>query len=129
MSDSTSPPTSSDITADAVSLMRAQEQVRQERDAFNSQLQQYRRMAVLRFAMGCIALGMLPLVAIFCWWLIVHSSQASSTTKEIAAATLLIDVIGLVTWIWRGVVGTSPVTQVSPVTTGAVADIPSNGES
>lgn len=119
--------TNTDLTADAVALMRAQEQVRQERETFDYQMKQGRRWALLRITMGWIAAASLPTVVFVCWWIVSREAWMPVRVKELATGALLIDVLGLVVWVWRGVVGSSPNAPVVPVTSGAVRGAETSG--
>lgn len=118
-----------DLTADAIALLRAQEQVRQERETFDHRMTQDGRWALLRLTMGWIAAASLPTIIFVCWWIISRDDWMPTRVKELAAGALLVDVLGLVVWVWRGIVGSAPASPISPVTSGAVptADDPPSG--
>jgi hypothetical protein len=111
------------VTFETIALVRAQEQLRQERDTFDSQMRQYKRNCLLRITMGWLAALLLPSIAAVCAWLVTQDDGVSARTQELATAALLVDVLGVVLSVWRGVVGSAPVAPVLPVTNGAVPDV------
>jgi hypothetical protein len=103
---------------DAAELGRATEQLRQESETFAQRKWQDRWWFLLRLSMDAMAVVLLPSIA--CAALIIifrHSSFPAGVV--VASSTLIVDVVGIILAIWKLVIGTGSVTQLTPVTGSA----------
>lgn len=95
-------------TDDTIALARAAETLRQERETFDQRKAQDRRWHVQRLAMGWMAFAALPFIAAVCGWVIFNHEDFTPATVSLAAAALLVDTLGLVGAVWRGILGKGP---------------------
>ncbi|MBP2277379.1 MULTISPECIES: hypothetical protein [Sphingomonas] len=106
----------SDLTADAIKLQAAMEQLRQERQTFDQGFEHQERWFKLRIIMGYAAVVLLPLIAIFCCYVISNPKSYNENTVMVAMGALFTDVLGLLVSIWKLVVNPASIGKLSPVT-------------
>jgi GAF domain-containing protein len=99
----------------AVALARAQEQLRQEKEAFDQLKHQNKRWFVVRLVMAWIAVFLLPAIMIVCASVLLRGDHFTPTTVELSAAALFTDILGLVIAVWKIVLGAGP-EQLRPIT-------------
>lgn len=92
-----------DDVEETLAVARYNEYVRQAQVSFNQRLSQDKQWHVLRLYMGWVAGVMLPAIALFCVWAIVNSERFATTVVIFASVSLLADIVGLIVWIWKGV--------------------------
>jgi uncharacterized membrane protein len=97
-----------DRVADAGRRARAEEQLRQEREAFEENKRQIQSWARLRLVMGWTALVLLVvLCAISIFVIALHDAFPASAITA-AAGTVFLQTLALVVAVWRLVLGTGP---------------------
>ncbi len=104
-----------DIDRGTMSLMKAQEQLRQEQETFNQIKEQDARWFRLRLAMGYVAAFLLPVICCLCAWILVNHKSFTSSTVAAATSTLLVDTAGLVFSVYKVVLNKGPA-SLGPVT-------------
>ncbi|QXG75541.1 hypothetical protein KUM42_17280 [Modestobacter sp. L9-4] len=102
-------------TARAVELQRALEELRQEQATFEQHKKQAEQWFKLRLVMGGVAALMLPAVFAVCCILIFDADQ-DSTIRQLAAAALLTDVLGLAVSIYKVLLSSGSDVPLGPVT-------------
>lgn len=98
-----------------ITVVEAEERLRQESETFDQRKAQDQRWFVLRLAMGWTAVGILPGVDGICGWVIFNHKSFSSGSVTAATTALLVDTVGLVGTIWKTVIGKGP-DRLGPVT-------------
>ncbi|MGW1529271.1 hypothetical protein [Streptomyces sp. NPDC001588] len=98
-----------------LSLMAAQEQLRQEQETFNQIKEQDAKWFRLRLAMGYVAAFLLPLICALCTWILVNHKDFTSGTVSAATVTLLVDTAGLVFSVYKVVLNKGP-QSLGPIT-------------
>lgn len=106
---------SEDLTERTIALSQQSERLRQERETFDQAKEKDRRSFRLRMAMGWVACGMLPAVAVACFLVLALHERFTEGTVTLAAAALFVDVLGCVLAVWRAFAGGKPET-LAPVT-------------
>ena len=101
---------------DAITFARAEEQLRQEREAFNLKKKQDNTWFYLRLATGVISLLLLLLIVLFCVYIFIHYSDFPSVVVGGASAALFGDVVGLIVLVAKVMVGSGQVRPLEPVT-------------
>jgi uncharacterized membrane protein YqjE len=104
----------------AISIERASEQLRQEREAFDQQKKHAEWWFRLRMAMGCIAVLSLPAIMGIASYVLVHADAYTTGVVAGATAALFADVLGVVGGVWRISMNPQSVSKLTPVTTGAL---------
>lgn len=104
-----------DLTERTIALSQQSERLRQERETFDQAKEKDRRSFRLRLAMGWVACGMLPAVAVACFIVLTFHEQFADGTVTLAAAALFVDVLGCVVAVWQAFAGGKPET-LAPVT-------------
>lgn len=105
----------SDATLSPQTLLRLEEQLRQERETFDHRKLQDSRWFSLRLRMGYTAAVMLPLVAMACAYVLFNHPQFPQSVVTSAGAALLVDVLGLVVAVWKVVLNPGSLTRLDPV--------------
>ena len=100
----------------AMTLLRLEEFLRQERETFNQRKQHNARWFTLRLRMAYIAAALLPAIAVFCIYIIFHHDQYPSTVVGSAAVALLVDVFGFVSAAWKIVLSPGAAVKLEPIT-------------
>lgn len=90
---------------DTMALARAQERLRQIREAFEQNKRHNARWFVVQLAMAWLAFILLPTVLIVCSWIVFHHAEFDSSIVTFAGGGLFADSIGLVVSLWRVVLG------------------------
>jgi hypothetical protein len=102
-------------TEDPLLVARDTELLRQMQETFDQRKSQDRRWFNLRYAMGWVAVGLLPLICVISAYIIFNHSGFDSTTVALASGALLVDSLALVAAVWRLVLGKGP-ENLGPVT-------------
>ena len=97
------------------SLLRLEEQLRQERETFDHRKGQDARWFVLRLRMGYTAAVMLPVIALACAYVLFNNAAFPTTVVGSAGAALLADILGLLVAVWKVVLNPGSVTRLEPV--------------
>ena len=105
-------------------LLRLEEQLRQERETFDHRKGQDTRWFVLRLRMGYTAAVMLPLVAVACGYVLFKHANFPTTVVVSAGTALLADVLGLLVAVWKVVLNPGSVTRLEPVILSGVSQQP-----
>lgn len=105
----------SNITPSPQTLLRLEEQLRQERETFDHRKMQDTRWFALRLQMGYTAAIMLPLVALACAYVLLNHPIFPASVVASAGVALLVDVVGLVVAVWKVVLNPGSVTRLDPV--------------
>jgi hypothetical protein len=100
---------------DAAQLAQLNERLRQERELFDQQKSQDRRIFVLRMTMGWVAVVLLVAICALAAYVILNHADFSTATVTAATSALLIEALGLVIAVWRVTVGTGP-KELQPTT-------------
>jgi len=101
---------------DAITFARAEEQLRQEREAFDQKKKQDGIWFYLRFATGVISLLLLLLIVPICFYIFVNHDQFPDLVVKAASAALFGDVVGLIVMVAKVMVGSGQVRPLEPVT-------------
>lgn len=91
-----------------IDLLRAQEQLRQERETFDQRKQHDGRWFQLKLVMGWTSVVLLPGIGFACGFIIFNYRDFSPATVTVSTTALLVDTLGLVMSVWRLVLGKSP---------------------
>jgi hypothetical protein len=102
----TEPP--AEFVAEEIELLRAQEQLRQQRETFDQRKRQDSRWFLLKLVMGWTSVVLLPGIGFTCGYVIFNYQDFSPPTVTAATAALFVDALGLVMSVWRLVLGKSP---------------------
>ncbi len=114
--------------ATPMTIQRALEQLRQERETFDQRKQQDARWFQLRMTMGGLAILIIPAIIVICVLLLSNPHQ-DAAVKSLAASALLVDILGLAGAVWKVVLNPASLTQLSPVTISAPTElVPDNTE-
>lgn len=108
---------SSDARPEPVALARAEERLRQEREAFDQLKRHDSVWFWLKVAAATIACLALPGVGITAAWIVFHPTDFSEATSAIAATTLLVDLLAFSAAIYKLLIGVGP-SKLDPVTQG-----------
>lgn len=100
---------------EAITLQRAAERLRQERETFDQHKDQDARWFRVRLAIGWMSVFIIPAVAVFCGFVIV-SDRFAGDLRMAAAGTLFVDVAGLAAAIWRATAARGAPTRLAPTT-------------
>jgi hypothetical protein len=100
-------------------LLRLEEQLRQERETFDHRKGQDTRWFVLRLRMGYTAAVMLPLIAIACAYVLFNNANFPTAVVASAGSALLADVLGLLVAVWKVVLNPGSTTRLEPVISSA----------
>lgn len=100
---------------ETIELARAAERLRQERETFDRRKAQDGRNFTMRLAMGWMSVIMLPTLGAAAGWVVFQHEGFTDTTVSIAAATLFVDVVGIVGSVWKVVFSEGP-GALAPVT-------------
>lgn len=101
---------------DAITYARAEEQLRQERDAFDQKKQQDNVWFYLRFATGVVSLLLLLAIIPICSYIFVNHAEFPDLMVKAASAALFGDVVGLIVMVTKVVIGSGQVRPLEPVT-------------
>ncbi len=101
---------------DAITFARAEEQLRQEREAFDQKKKQDGIWFYLRFATGVVSLLLLLVIVPICFYIFVHHGEFPDIVVTAASAALFGDVVGLVVLVAKVMVGSGQVRPLEPVT-------------
>lgn len=99
-----------------IQLAAANEQIRQEAAAFETQLRQYQLWMRARRAMLWTGVGLLPAVVLACSYVLLFHESFSSTVVATAGAALFVDSLGIVGAVWKGAMSLEPPAPPVPLT-------------
>lgn len=99
-----------------MSVSRAAEQLRQERETFEQARCHDRLWFSLRLAMGYVAIVLMIVVATVATYVILHPERYASSVLATAAAALLVDMISLAAAIFRLVLQKGSAAPLKPIT-------------
>jgi hypothetical protein len=97
-----------EFVREQIELLKAQEQLRQQRETFDQRKRHDSRWFLLKLAMGWNAMLLLPGIGVVCSAVIFNHREFSPATVTAATAALFVDALGLVLNVWRLVLGKSP---------------------
>jgi hypothetical protein len=103
-------------TENSIEFLRAEEQLRQERETFEQQRMHGARWFLLRLAVGYTSVAALVVVLAVCIYILMRNDLFPISVVTAAGATLFGDVIGLVATIWKVVLNPGTVPTLAPVT-------------
>jgi hypothetical protein len=98
----------SGLTTETELVLRAQERLRQDVVIFNIRQKQNEKMFTQRQVANWTAIGLLPMVAVLCGYVLLAHDRFPDTVVTIATSALLVDILGLVGTLMRGVAGRTP---------------------
>lgn len=107
---------------DPIPFARAQEQLRQESEAFDQQKSHDSKWFVLRMVICSISIALLCIVMAVCCYIFYFNKVFPDYVVQAASAAFFGDIIGLLILVWKVVVGSGPSMPLTPVTK-AIADI------
>ena len=94
----------------------ADEQLRQERETFELHKSHVARWFTLRLCMGYAALVILVVLAAFCGFIILNYQVYTAVSVTFATIFLGVDLVGLLTAMWRLVLSPTSALALEPVT-------------
>jgi hypothetical protein len=92
----------------AIELAMAEERIRQERETFDHNKLKDARWFPLRLAMGYASIVLLITITTTCVWMIFHYKNFSLASVTAATSALFVEVVGLMIWIVKTVLGKGP---------------------
>lgn len=98
-----------------LAIAQLQERLRQERETFNQKKSQDQKWFVVRMAMACTAVVLLPAIAVMSGVVLLNPDGLPDAVLVSAGAALFVDAFGLVISIWKLVLGNGP-GELAPVT-------------
>jgi hypothetical protein len=112
-----------ELTADVLSLLRLQEQLRQERESFvQAKAERQLRLTVYR-RVAMVATGLLPFITAVCSYIILKHADFGAGTVTAATGTLFGEVVGVSAFFFKattrdqgGSKALAPVTRALPAT-------------
>jgi uncharacterized membrane protein YqjE len=99
-----------------LSIQRALERIRQERETFEQKKKHENRWFLLRLTMGFSSILLLSAVMVLCSVILLNPSVYSAGVVASAGVALFTDVLGLLIGVWKIVISPSSITQLEPVT-------------
>jgi hypothetical protein len=97
-----------EFVREEIELLRAQEQLRQQRETFDQRKQHDSRWFLLKLVMGWTSVVLLPGIGFACGFVIFNHQDFNAATVTAATAALFVDTLGLVMSVWRLVLGKGP---------------------
>jgi hypothetical protein len=107
------PRTHGEIT---ISIERAIERLRQERESFELSKKQASRWLVLRLVIGYSSIGVFLVVAVAALWTLTHYQNFPIFVVGGASSALFVDALGLVISVWKVVFNLNFYAPLTPVT-------------
>lgn len=107
-------------TKDAITFARAEEQLRQEREAFDQKKKQDQIWFYLRLATGIVALLLLLALCPACFYIFVNHKLFTDIVVKAAVGSLFVDLVGLIVLIVKVVIGGGHVKPLEPVTRASI---------
>ena len=101
---------------DAISIERATERLRQERETFNQVKLHEDRWFRLRLVMGYTSVVLLAVIVLLSMFVLFNHSKFASGVVVAATAALFVDVLGLFVGVWRIALDPPFLTKLAPVT-------------
>jgi hypothetical protein len=99
-----------------VVIARATEQLRQERETFDQARKHESRWFILRLVMGYAAVLLLAAVMFVASYILFNNPKFPSTVVTAAGAALFVDVLGLLTTVWKIALNPEFYAKLGPVT-------------
>ncbi|MBM4325743.1 MAG: hypothetical protein FJ118_01155 [Deltaproteobacteria bacterium] len=99
-----------------VVLARATEQLRQERETFDQAKKHEGRWFVLRLVMGYAAVILLAGIMVVASYVLFNGSAFPAAVVTAAGAALFVDVLGLLTAVWKIALNPNFYARLGPVT-------------
>jgi hypothetical protein len=103
-------------TLGQVDILRAQEELRQERDTFDQRKQHEARWNRLRLVMGYSAIGLLFVVAGISIYILLNGARFETSVEAAAGAALFVDILGLLVAAWKMLLSPASFPGFGPVT-------------
>jgi hypothetical protein len=103
-----------------IEIERASEQIRQERESFDQLKSHGERWFKLRLVMGYSSVILLAAVMAVSGYILMNPTAYPTNVLGAASAAMFVDVIGLLVGVWRIAINPKSVSQLAPVTSGAL---------
>ena len=104
------------LATSAHKLERATERLRQEREAFDQSVSHARRWFNLQLMVGGSSIVILGAVVVVTIIVIFKHKEFDPSVVNLAATTLLVDVLGLMASVWKIVLNPMQITKITPST-------------
>jgi hypothetical protein len=104
------------IVTETITVARATEQLRQEKETFDQAKQHESRWFVLRLVMGYSAVFLLGAVILITSYVLFNNTNFPIAVVTTAGAALFVDVLGLLIAVWKIALNPNFYARVGPVT-------------
>lgn len=104
---------------DSQTILRLEEQLRQERKVFDQTLAHSERWFTLRLRLGYLAAILLPSFFLFCSYLIINHENYPSAVVTAASGALFADVLGMIVSVWKLVLNPDSLPKAKPLINAA----------
>ena len=111
----------SDLTADAITIARAEQQLEQERQAFEQRKKQNAQWNTVRLASAWVAVALLPMLLAVAATVIANASDFPAAVVSAAAGTLFVDAVGVGASLLKFLLSSSDTGSLLPTTTASSA--------
>jgi hypothetical protein len=101
---------------DAIAFARAEEQLRQEREAFDQFKMKDKNWFYLQLVVGGSSVVLLISIVVICCYIFLHSGVFPEFVVKAASAALFGDVVGLLVLVWKVILNASDTKALAPVT-------------
>lgn len=102
--------------SEAIAAMRAEEELRQERETFDQNRVQHNRWFRLRLTVGYTSIVLLAAIMGVTSVILFTNTQFPADVVTLAASTLFGDVVGLLIAVWKLVLNPGSLPSLQPVT-------------
>lgn len=101
---------------DPISIERASERLRQERETFNQRKIHEARWFSLRLVMGYTSVVLLAVIVFICFYILLNHSLFTSGVVTAAGTALFADILDLFVGVWKIALNPQFLTKLAPVT-------------
>ena len=92
------------------------EALRQERETFDQNKCHEARWFTLRLVMGYLSIPLMGVIIFISYFVLSHQKEFSGEVVAMATAALFVDVLGILTGVWKIVINPDFHTKLTPVT-------------
>ncbi|KHO35311.1 hypothetical protein PI91_15155 [Enterobacter sp. FB] len=112
----------SNLEFNPVILERAAEQLRQEKETFNQAKLHDHSWFKLRLTMGFASVILLIAVMLISTYILLNNIDFPSSVVTAAGASLFVDVLGMLTGVWKIALNPKSLSKLEPTTQSSIPD-------
>lgn len=113
------------LSPEKVELLRVQENLRQETEAFEQEKRHIESWFVLKLAMGISSIVLMFSILMFSGFIILNNNKFTNNIVTWAGIAMFVDTLGVVVSIWKVIFNQGSISKLQPITQVNLKDVSS----